>query len=248
MFGKQDTKAHYIFWTKRWCKSIPNEHPKYIYFLNGVPSRTYFLSKQIEKNNNLVINELSQLAQINIDDHFTNLVCIVLNKRISVGQTEFEKFAHLYLDLIKAKPEWFFLIKIHPLEDASYCTKLYSKNLDNNILVISDGFPVEHLIEISSLVLTQWSTVIMQSLLSSTPTVLVNPDGRHDMTSWFVGDYPFISSDLTSLTKHCDQALKSKYGFEVIVKDFVNDSFGSDVTGGASRAAELIQKISSSCR
>lgn len=128
MYGMQDKEAHYIFWTDKWRASVWNPVGLKHYILNGVPSVRTITAATGKK-------EIAGLESF-VQDQPT--ILILLNKRTSIGNQAFEKYARCYKEFIKRNPEANVILRIHPQEDIQYCRSLYKEILNDKVVLIAN--------------------------------------------------------------------------------------------------------------
>ena len=139
-FGEQDPQAWYLFWTKKWAKSVLKPEKAQLMFSNATLATS---SKKPDL-------DLDQDIIQKIDGR--PLVTVFLNKRLSIGKEAFTEYSHFYINMVNSCPEVFFAIKVHPYEDLDYCQKLYANmNSSNSTIIASDYQPDQLLINSSTI-------------------------------------------------------------------------------------------------
>lgn len=230
-FGEQDPQAWYLFWTKKWARSVLRPEKTQLRFSNATLATT------------------AKKPDLNLDQDFIQridgrpLVTVFLNKRLSIGKEAFTEYSNFYINLVNSCPEVFFVIKVHPYEDLDYCQKLYASMNSSNSAVIASELQPEQLLVNSNLFITQWSTAIQDAMRFRVPTILVNPNKSHSMRKWFVDDFPFIISEKEELPTAVKHTLSQTEGYWKLVEPFIRNSFGPSFENGPEKMLEKLYEI-----
>ncbi len=126
----------------------------------------------------------------------------------------------IYYELIKRFPNILFIVKQHPFLEQPELTE-FSKilqNIDNfaNVLIISNQYPIEDIINISDLWIAYESTTCMEAWLLNKTTLLINPAGKDFLRSRIAQGSPIY--------KNFDEAVEKIEEFMLTntLKDFEN--------------------------
>ena len=229
--GDQNPKAWYLFWTEKWAERLVNPKGTKVAFSNAV------LEQVTEKPRIPLKAELtSRIAK-------RPLVCIFLNKRLSIGERAFEEYAEFYMNLVENLPQLYFIIKVHPAEDSNYCQQLYAGLKRANSEIVFSEFSPETLLSNCDLFITQWSTAILQSLMYKVRTLLVNPNNRHDMDYWGVGDFPLIATSKQELVEMTVSVVFESELYWNQVYPFILNSFGQSFEDGPKKMVSIIENV-----
>lgn len=103
----------------------------------------------------------------------------------------------------KLGPDWLVLIKHHPHDDAVATDVRYRSNC---------AVPTERLLPVVDLLITDYSTIVLDYLAFDRPFILYAPDlEEYERTRGFFIDYRSITKNLTTDAEHLDDMVKSVY-------------------------------------
>lgn len=103
----------------------------------------------------------------------------------------------------KLGSEWLVLIKHHPHDDATATKDCYRSNCT---------IPSERLLPVVDLLITDYSTVVLDYLIYQRPFILYAPDlEEYESTRGFFVDYRSITKNLTTDAEHLDEMVKLVY-------------------------------------
>ncbi|GJM33447.1 MAG: hypothetical protein DHS20C18_24480 [Saprospiraceae bacterium] len=233
MFGDQDNKAHYVFWSKKWVASLAQPQ-KTITYISGAPAYDIIFKQEANKSFVLPPQFFSENKKI---------VTFFLNKKTSAGKEAFEEFASLYKAFIIQHPHLAFILKIHPLEDKEYCTNLFREVISPNVHLIDKELTTPQLLANSSIIITQWSSIINEALINDIPVVLCNPQGKHDLKNRFLDDFKYVAKTLAELIKLVDDILLEKIDYSSFKGEYLENSIGFVDGQNSKRAAKIIETI-----
>ena len=169
-----DRHLHFFLWSFLWVKNIAPQDKNRFHFL-GSPIHDRLFARY--KQHNLPSSKIR--------------ILIILNKEVS-DSGDFLIYASFYKKLIKAFPEYYFIIKKHPLSDLGYCKTVFP---DSEILSKDVSF------EEVDFVLTHWSTLAFSSIAIGVPTILINPGGQFDFQIRYMDQYGAIAESIEELNE-----------------------------------------------
>ncbi len=103
----------------------------------------------------------------------------------------------------KLGDDWLVLIKHHPHDDAMATDPRYRSNCN---------IPSEHLLPVVDLLITDYSTTVLDFLAYDKPFILYAPDLEdYEKTRGFFVDYRSISRNMTTDASHLDEMVKAVY-------------------------------------
>lgn len=103
----------------------------------------------------------------------------------------------------KLGEDWMVLIKHHPHDDAVATKEQYRSNC---------SISSERLLPVVDLLITDYSTVVLDYLIYSRPFILYAPDlEEYEATRGFFVDYRSITKNLTTGAEHLDEMVKQVY-------------------------------------
>jgi len=103
----------------------------------------------------------------------------------------------------KLGDDWLVLIKHHPHDDATATNPRYRSNC---------AIPSERLLPVVDLLITDYSTVVLDYLIYGQPFILYAPDlEEYEATRGFFVDYRSLTKNLTRDAEHLDAMVKTVY-------------------------------------
>lgn len=183
--GMQYPETYFLFWSKKWL-GIPSlkNNPRVI--ITGAANYDKYFNTL--KSNN-VCEEFKNVLSI---PPKVFVITIALSKTISLGKENYEEFLSIYRSVAAEIQEVTFIFKVHPLEDESYSTRMFSKNTSSNTRVTKTE-PMKNLLAISDCLITQWSSAINEALVQKIPVLLLNPNKKYNMEKRFLAGFLYIA-------------------------------------------------------
>ena len=193
----------------------------YIFVLNNFVREN--LINQGVKAKKIVVSGLPTFD--NLKNHYTDIFNfkqrygIDLNKKIitwasHVSEDEIYIFEEL-LKVFTLNNEYLLIIKPHPNENYSYMEKMLAKIHTNSIRLI-ENCDIRDLINISELLLTQYSTCGLEALFMQTPVIVLNPFDKKYDTDYSSLNIASKCQDLSKILINIEEKKQYHLNFEVI--------------------------------
>ena len=174
-----------------------------------------------------------------------NLILITLNKKRNIGENRFLEFIEIYKKVILKNPVFFFILKVHPVEDEAYINSLFTPLNVSNYIVIKNKIPIKQLIYIANIFITHWSSTLYEAMARLIPVILVNPNNQYDYSVLCLENYAIFASDSKSLSEYIQRSVNPSYKDEFI--NFRNQFIDKQIfrTDGksAERVVEVIKEV-----
>ena len=211
-----------FLWSKLWMEHYkPREDSKYFYL--GAPQYDFafkaFSARRREHKDRAVIG-------------------IVLNKESFIGVDEWKVFSEIYTKLISSNPQFDFVIKPHPRTEPELIREFFSDNV-----VTDDQLDLTEI----DVVISYWSTLIFEYMASGVPCILLNPDGRYDLSYRFLGHYSAVAHDEIGLLELI-QKYKDPFSeeFQHIRKQFISKTLTFDDGVSTKRVSRALLDLAKS--
>ncbi len=206
--GLSNPNIHYLLWSESWINHIKRNRNS-AYLAIGSP-----LFDQFWKKGKCVAFK-----------NRPHTCLIILNKEKYIGRNSFYKYLRFYRKVIDQNPDFNFLVKAHPLGDLDLV-----KNKLPGVTVIQNNLQPDSV----EMVITHWSSLAFQFMVSGVCTILVNPNGEFNFAKRNLEDYKFLVNDIPSANALINRIRNRDFDFFGIeVRKFLRTKL-TDVEGESS--------------
>ena len=145
-------------------------------------------------------------------------------------------------------PVFFFILKVHPADDEAYMDSLFTPLNVSNYIVIKNKIPVKHLIQISNVFITHWSSTFYEAMAGFIPVIFVNPKNQYDFSVKCLDNYGAFASDSKILSDYIQRAVDPAYKDEFIFyrNRFIEEQKLKTDGKSAERVVQVIREALSS--
>lgn len=221
---KETTFDHYghlnlALWSDIW-KSHARERSNSTFFFTGNPMYDQFFTRFQENRPN------SEIPR----------VWIFLNKEKNNGRANWDLYANFYRELMNKQSDVLYNFKAHPHSD---------------IESVQSAFPAAHVTKAPvskddvDIMITHWSTSALEFIAQGIPTILINPNGRFDLSERYLDHYQAVAEKpedmIAFIEKYRKEGSSAFLGYR---SDFVRRSLTADDGRSTERVVQLIQQLS----
>ena len=227
-----------LVWNDFWLNSEMRKKYPNIRVVGSIPFDIILKNKQISTEEKKA-TKISLCIPVN-----RTVILIALNKKQNIGEKGFLEFIEIYKEVVLINPNFFFILKVHPVEDEAYITSLFKTIGASNYIVIKK-IPIKNLIGITDIFITHWSTTLYEAMAGLIPVILLNPKNQYDFSLMCLDNYNAIASCFESLSEYIQKANNYMHENDFVAyrNQFIEEQMLSSDGNSANRVVQVIRDV-----